>query len=642
MNGSADEAVDLALDKLPHALSEVVLTVRALVGSPEQGGWAFSRDPRFPPVLEYHQLVLEDLFRPDSAAAAARSLWVSGWFRLAAAVTHRLAVEEPHTIQPEYGLAAGLFQNLADEHLAKVIPMDSDLRPALRRVIYEGVEALAVRRSRARWLPAGKTLAQLRPGARWAPMRTLSIGALHVAGRGDLTNQLLDVLARVDDSFQTRAEIMDVHRDVERGVESGPVAAARSDGVVWAPHECNTALGTLIIRGRAHKLVDEARRSLEQAGKSARGMGLETLTARIEEIAGDFSRLSADLAHVAKVDIGSPVRSRATAVNPLSETSMALSFLTSDTSLRESWDVYRNGFLGTPERIGRIFPMGFVLDNMLATGADVDLQIRQVLDICKNNNGDYFDGPVRLPREIDTLGLMLRLRSRLQLKDPVLDTLLVEPVFLAASIVRNTGTLPVWLAKTTPPGGREELLGMACATCRANFLLGATLHRQAALAPPEFDELLDSGTAELIHDLERRGTGASVYYPPLHLLWTCNELIDALKVRDDKRLRQRAGQLNDVARPLLLREVEYPMVSPQRAALLLLSDPGTPADSDTVPPRRDAWLRCLIRSQRPDGGWDAEPLYSIPVPRHPGAWYSSRTATTSLCHRALVLAEDKQ
>ncbi|MGW8954784.1 hypothetical protein [Streptomyces sp. NPDC055709] len=642
MNGPADEAVDQELDGFPTVLSDVVLTVRALVGSPAQGGWAFSRDTRFPPVLEYHHLLLEDLLCPRSSAVVAPSLWVSGWFRLAAAVTHQLVVEEPHTIQPEYGLAASLFQHLADEYLAKVIPLDSALRPALHRVVYEGADALAVRRSRARWLPAGEVLGELRPGARWAPMHTLSIAVLHAAGRGDLTSQLLDVLARVDDAIQTRAEIVDVHRDVERGVESSPATASRSYGTVWAPQEGHAALGALIVQGHALRLIDEAHQSLEQAGRSARRMRLETLATRIEEITNDFSRLSADLALATKIDAGCPIRSPVTAADSLSETSMALSFLNADASLRESWDVYRNGFLGTPERVGRIFPMGFVLDNMLATGADVKVPIRQVLTICRSNNGDYFDGPVRLPREIDTLGLMLRLRSRLQLKDPVLDTLLVEPVRLAASMLRNTGTLPVWLTKTTPPGGPEELLGMACATCRANFLLGVALHWRAALAPPEGQELLDAGTAELIHDLERRGTGASVYYPALHLLWTCCELTDALNMLDDKRFRRRAAQLSAAARPLLLREAERPMITPQRAALLLLSGPGALAGSPTVPPRCEGWVRCLIRSQRPDGGWNAEPLYSIPVPRHPGSWYSSRTATTSLCHRALAKAKDRQ
>jgi hypothetical protein len=72
--------------------------------------------------------------------------------------------------------------------------------------------------------------------------------------------------------------------------------------------------------------------------------------------------------------------------------------------------------------------------------------------------------------------------------------------------------------------------------------------------------------------------------------------------------------------------------SHQTAALLLLA---TRDGAERGAPR-DAWLDCVLRAQRWDGAFDGAPLYVVPRRGGVSAWYSSRLATTAICHRALV------
>ncbi|MBX9399606.1 hypothetical protein K4749_40415 [Streptomyces sp. TRM72054] len=641
---AGDIEVARALSELPASLTDVLITVRGLVGSHVQGGYAAEEDMRTPPVLQYHRWLTDDLSPPGAAHDAARDrhLYASGWFRLATIITQRLLVEEPQTIQPEYALAAGVLQHLADEQLAMVLPAKSELRPLVNSLLRDGAHALALRRSRARWLPTGPQAATGGPGMQWAPMTTLSLAALHAAHRLDLAHVVKSVVARSNDAFQLWAEISDLRRDAQRGVETRPLQMLTDAATL--PLRPGDLLSTFVGTGTAHHLLKEARSDLNEAVEMAEQAGLDRFAAGVHSAAAVFASLEDDINSAARLARALPPTSDATAETAASaQATAALAYLRSDPELRESWDVYRNGFLGVPESTGRPFPMGFVLDNLHATGVDVTAQVRTVLDIYQDNCGDYFDGPRRLPRDVDTLGLMLRLRSQLPDAAPGLDTLLLQPIHLAAQSLQHNGALPVWLDQTTPAGGRRALLGRSCSTCRASFLLGVALLERAGLQESWHVELLDTAAVHLAEDLTRLGTGGTVYYDPLYLLWTVSELAIALEARatatHDIRLRSRAAQLRHAIGPLLQRQSLRPLITPQQAALLMLTHSRPQQDEEAVPPRTLSWKAAVIRNQRPDGGWDAEPLYWIPNPSHPGAWYSSRTTTTSLCYRALVTQE---
>jgi len=48
-----------------------------------------------------------------------------------------------------------------------------------------------------------------------------------------------------------------------------------------------------------------------------------------------------------------------------------------------------------------------------------------------------------------------------------------------------------------------------------------------------------------------------------------------------------------------------------------------------------SWIEVLARSQRHDGGWDAEPLFWVNGAGGAPEWFRSRTVTTGFCYEAL-------
>jgi hypothetical protein len=82
----------------------------------------------------------------------------------------------------------------------------------------------------------------------------------------------------------------------------------------------------------------------------------------------------------------------------------------------------------------------------------------------------------------------------------------------------------------------------------------------------------------------------------------------------------------------LAREARRRTLNPQDAALLTLTCLENAAAEALLNP---AWIAVLLKHQRYDGSWQAEPFY--PTPNRGGAatWYASRSVTTAFCYHAL-------
>ena len=82
----------------------------------------------------------------------------------------------------------------------------------------------------------------------------------------------------------------------------------------------------------------------------------------------------------------------------------------------------------------------------------------------------------------------------------------------------------------------------------------------------------------------------------------------------------------------LARETRRRTLNPQDAALLTLTCLGHAADEALFEP---AWVAALLKNQRFDGSWQAEPFYPTPNRGGVATWYASRSVTTAFCYHAL-------
>ena len=156
----------------------------------------------------------------------------------------------------------------------------------------------------------------------------------------------------------------------------------------------------------------------------------------------------------------------------------------------------------------------------------------------------------------------------------------------------------------------------------ANFLVGL-LEGSAELFP----KLGARPLARLWSDFAARGTTEVADYVADYLLVPLSRLLTA------------GEDPGDAARARFGQEIERRAAasSPQTVAFMTLAAANHP----------DAWagawswMQILTRSQRHDGGWDAEPLYWVNGSGGLPEWFRSRTVTTGFCYEALSLFVSK-
>ncbi len=148
----------------------------------------------------------------------------------------------------------------------------------------------------------------------------------------------------------------------------------------------------------------------------------------------------------------------------------------------------------------------------------------------------------------------------------------------------------------------------------------------------EIEAHAESVAGHVLRTVASTGVGAALYYPPLPATWILARLIAHLdrRIAEGHRLRNPLNAARVALLGVLDRERRRSRITAQEAALLALTTRRLHSGDP-----EDAWLDVLLRDQRPDGGWTAEPLYWIPALGVPGGVYSSRLATSALCFQAI-------
>jgi hypothetical protein len=287
-------------------------------------------------------------------------------------------------------------------------------------------------------------------------------------------------------------------------------------------------------------------------------------------------------------------------------------FLLADPALAEAREVHRRAGLNRPEMTST-FPLAFPLEALARCGAAISERLESWLRELASRSFSYYDDPDLAALDADTVGAVLRLR-RYRSHGRAASSTTAALLARVAAALEPSDRIPVWLER--PTDSRIRLTGDRCAAVEANFLLG--LREGGA---ERFPELGARPLARLWSDFAARGTADVADYVPEYLLVPLSRLLAV------------GGDPGDAARARLRWEIERLAAtsSPQTAAFLTMAVANHP-DLGTV---AWSWIEVLARSQRHDGGWDAEPLYWLNGVGGTPQWFRSRTVTTGFCYEAL-------
>ncbi len=465
------------------------------------------------------------------------------------------------------------------------------------------------------------------------PARLMVSAALAVAmppaDRDDLADRVESMVMDLAATFGVVDELATFHRDARAGRTTRPIAiVAETAGMALDPWPGPDALlGALALSRAVPAILDEALDHVRESRRAANELGLPTFasfTADLEE------RVIARRA--AAVDGSTPLPRPA---RPLLErddppvpraVAMARAALLADPTFAESWETHREGMFGAPLVVSR-FPEGLVLEILAATGQDVGYLIDGYVAAAVANRFRYFDHPDCAP-DSDTIGVVLRLVPRAG--DPEAARRAVRPALAWVDrAIRASGHVPVWLRDADPeastPARPVVDLGEDCGTVAANLLLGLLAtgwdaHREAA----------EIGARALLRRIVASGVAANVNYPRTYALGTFIELVARLS--SHRALRADAGAAGSRLAADLAAAVALDRPTPQEAALLLRACRAA-AREDLVSP---GWRRAILRGQRFDGLWPAEPFAAAPNRGRALSWYASATLTTVLCYEGLA------
>jgi hypothetical protein len=293
----------------------------------------------------------------------------------------------------------------------------------------------------------------------------------------------------------------------------------------------------------------------------------------------------------------------------------ARQFLLADPTFQEAREVHRHVGLGLHEMTS-IFPMVFPLEALARCGERVSDLLDSWLEEMGSRSFSYYDDPRLASLDADTVGAVLRLwkyRAHFAQPSSTIDALM----WRASAALEERDRIPVWLER--PIDSHIRLTGNMCAAVEANFLVGL-MEARADL----FSKIGARPLARLLSDFAARGTSDAVDYVDDYLLVPISRL---LVYQND------AG---DPARARLSSEIEKraEASSPQTVAFLIMAASNHPEMETEAWP----WIDILFRSQRYDGGWDAEPLFWVNGFGGAPEWFRSRTVTTSFCYEALSVA----
>lgn len=577
------------------------------------------------PILSVSSWLLDDFeVRPDAERGLERHLFIASV--LLAARTHVLErIADADSFYDDRHLALVTFAaGRAVEELRPVIPPTSPFwdQPDVRDVTSSQVRALPAAEPGS---PSTDEPHAHLPGRWAAPARLLALAVSELAGRGEITTRLNAMLDALAAAFQIRDELVSMHRNLLQGRVTYPIAVvAKAAGMPLSPWpHPDVVLGAMAATGSLPVIGEAGLTHARDARQAAIDLQLPTFAAFLSDVVAGFEERLPSVSGGGRRPGGSPLMRLAEPTLPKA-LAMAEAFLLSDQSVRDSWEVHREGMFGSPEVTSR-FPAGLVLEILSAHGHVLSRQVDEFLSFTNANRFRYYDHPWS-DVDTDTIGVYLRLQpyaSRTGHQTHALDTVLG----CLEREVEATGAVPVWLRDCPQPDEARPpvtALGEGCGTVAAHLLLGLMgANRQPAV--------IEVGAAHLLDRIRSLGLAANVDYPPMYALAIFLRLVARLEATGGDLV----GRARDARRTLtdeLDRARQAPIAGAQDAALLAIAcvEAGS---GDQIDP---AWIATVLKRQRFDGGWDGEPFAAAPNRGWSVTWYASSTLTSALCYDALM------
>ncbi len=571
------------------------------------GGWddlAITAPGR---LLDLPLVALHDLVPQSSSAreATEAQLLDVGALALACAFAAEAARDAEAGHDPASGLLLGALAAAATARLLdgddEVLEASVRARSGARFAAAWADQAAALDAARGgphAWSRGGDALAPellARLGQRHAPLGAVFAHALEASGRPELVDVLAPAFAQVAGLHQLVCELMQVHRDLARGIWSLPVtrlaAAVGALPAGDAPPAASPVRLALVVTPAMPTLVRAALSAAEEVASRFARAGLSgvarlagTIAVPLQAILDRFAGAPA-----AAPQDDAPVAFRVDARPRLEQALDALrAALDADPEGREAWLTRRSGAPEEVPSVDRVSGPALVLDNRLrAGGAGVAGAVDALLL-------RFAEAPEVV--ELDGLATLAHLARHAH--DP------------AAARARLGAAIAERIAAPDAP---------RCAGLRARLALGLGQWPAAERAPNiDAAALVRAALADVV----ARGDAAFTAHDPLHGALLVLELVEALPAAPDADTA-RAWALAAAAR-----HAGRAATSPLAAAWLSLIA-ATPAGHALADPHLRARL---LRAQRAPGTWDAHP--HLRDPARPG----SRLIVTSFVYRALTAA----
>ena len=460
---------------------------------------------------------------------------------------------------------------------------------------------------------------------RWGrSMQLLASAAQAVAGLDSGSSEIRRMIELMAGGFEVRLQLESLHGDLLRGRPTFPIVTiARAAGIPLRPWpRAEVVLGAMVLTGSVPKILEASRARLDEARSVAEELELGTFAAFLSDAVADI----ANRLEKTPSTSGEGERRRGPLINISEPTvpkalAMARGFMLSDLTLREGWESHREGMFGSDEVASR-FPAGLILEIMAAHGQPVTSAIDAFLEFTRANGFRYYDHALS-GVDTDTIGVYLRLLRHAS--NPAgQDAAAHDVLGCLERHVERDGAVPVWLRECdeAPPAPVIDL-GEDCGTVAAHLLMGLL-----ALDDRRHDPMIEAGARSLLNRIAEVGLAANVNYPPAFALAAFGRLCAEA---DRMGLAEEAGSANFVLLEELHRLRQCAVRTAQDAALMTIAclDAGSPELMDRH------WREAILKQQRFDGSWSAEPLFAAPNRGGAVTWYASITMTTALVYDAL-------
>jgi hypothetical protein len=593
------------------------------------------------PLLSFPFWLLDDLGIPEGQARARleKHLCLAAFFSTAIAYTHDSILDQDTFFDARFVFLEQVLVQQEAFHFAQLFPEDSAFWHYYRTLwgAYAEASLWEAQLQTRRLAPMGRE-DLWRSAAKLAPAKLpIAAVALH-SGREAPLPQLLRMVDHLNLIFQVRRDLLALRRDLFRGTYTYPIVRTMmAAGMPWqAPVVPEQVLGAALLTGSVQTICRESLEELEVCREVARELCLlswlayfDTVEAITRELMGLFSVRTARGPSTGGRT--SPQQAKRTTFLPYQDSlahaiQAAEGYLLSDLTFRESWEVQRYVLDDKPEVTCRAFPSGFILELLCAHGHDLAEQVDEVFDTLQGHDFRYYDS-FQIPPDTDDLGLLLRL-VRCSGQEAAHRQILERPLRWLERNVLPTGEIPVYLTQDVDvaiaPGNRWAT---RCVSVESNLLLGLVDYDWA-----RYQALIERAALNLFERLPQNGLGLTTNYDLLYALWVLSRLMARLSARPiSAGVRDRLAPASAAVGRRLTQAAKRRFASPQDAAFLTLACLDHPGEV----PFRPHWITVLLKNQRYDGSWEAEPFY--PAPNRGGlpTWYASRSMTTAFCCHAL-------